>query len=164
MSRLHPGQIILTVIFALASALVATSSLQAQPVSPVRSTAETYLAAYAALEYETMHGLYAEDAVFLDPTSFDIVQDRIEWQGADAIITGIQGWGLAAIDYQIQRTYEASGQVIFEAVADVTYGEAYNNRVFRYNIVTVLTVQDGQITEHRDYTDFAGATEITEEG
>jgi len=118
--------------------------------------ARAYLAAYEAQDYDAMRGFYAEDAHFIDPTSFDIesVAVDIDWTGPDAIIEGIRAWGMARGEYRIDRSYEASGRVVFLAEMDVIYAVPDGEVVFRYPITTIITVRDGQVVEHRDYTDF----------
>jgi ketosteroid isomerase-like protein len=142
--------------------LTALALLMVDAANDDREIAETYLAAYQAQDFETMHELYAEDAHFIDPTSFDMpnIGARIEWIGPDAIIAGLSGWGVTRIDYTIAQTYAASGRVVFQATADVVYGNGTDERVFRYPITTIITIVDGKVAEHRDYTDFTGMTEL----
>ena len=163
MSRLKPCHLALTVIAAILASLLSAPGLRADSTGSAQDVAERYLAAYSRLDFEDMRALYAPNATFIDPTSFAVLapEQRIDWQGADAIIDGISNWGLTALDYRIQRTYEASGQVVFDAVVDVTYGPGSGNRTFRYGIVTIIQIENGQVIEHRDYTDFTGAIEIS---
>tara|TARA_R110000868_G_scaffold45045_3_gene149906 strand:- start:50993 stop:51484 length:492 start_codon:yes stop_codon:yes gene_type:complete len=127
-----------------------------------RAVAEAYLAAYESQDYETMRTLYADDAVFVDPTSFHLSSmPPIEWQGPETIIAGIASWGLAHIDYHPERSFTASGAVVFEGDADVYYTTPGGDRVFNYPIVTIITISDGRVVEHRDYTDYAGSRELT---
>jgi len=127
-----------------------------------RDVAEAYLAADERQDYEAMRVIYADDARFIDPTSFAIplVTPPINWLGADAIIAGISSWGVDRLSYEIDRSYEASNAVIFDGSTIVTYVSELGERQFNYPIITIITVQDGKVVEHRDYTDFAGALEL----
>ncbi|WP_291843861.1 nuclear transport factor 2 family protein [Maricaulis sp.] len=130
--------------------------------SSPRSVAEAWLEAYASQDFEQMSALMSEDTVFVDPTSFaiDAVTDRIEWRGPEAIIAGVSAWGMDHGVYTIDRTYEASGQVVFSGHVDVVYGEGDSAQTFRYPITTIISVVDSQVAEHRDYTDFNGASRV----
>ena len=127
-----------------------------------RAIAEAWLEAYSNQDFEGMTALMTEDTVFVDPTSFDIaaITNRIEWQGPDAITSGVGAWGINHGRYTIERSYESSGRVIFNGHIDVIYGEGEGAQAFRYPITTIITVADGHVTEHRDYTDFNGASRI----
>ena len=156
------------VLFLLASLSLLTSVIlstgaQAQDSAGARDVAEAYLAAYQTQDFDQMRELYAGDAHFIDPTSFDIPQITapIDWQGADSIIAGISSWGIQHITYHQDRSYEASNAVIFDGNADVSYATETGARIFNYPIITIITVRDGQVVEHRDYTDYAGAREIS---
>ena len=127
-----------------------------------RAVAEAYIAAYEHQDYEAMRALYAEDAVFVDPTSFQLPQmPPINWQGRDTILEGIASWGISGLEMHLDRSYNASGAVVFDGNADVVYATPAGPRVFNYPIVTIVTIRDGQVVEHRDYTDFTGARETT---
>ncbi|WP_417481321.1 nuclear transport factor 2 family protein [Maricaulis sp.] len=127
-----------------------------------REIAEAYLAAYQRQDHDAMRALYAENARFIDPTSLAIPQITapIDWRGADAIIAGISSWGIDHLNYTVERSYESSGAVIFDGRTVVSYETAIGERRFIYPIITIITVQDGKVVEHRDYTDFAGAREL----
>jgi ketosteroid isomerase-like protein len=134
----------------------------AQEPAPPRSVAEAYLSAYQQQDFDAMRALYAEDARFIDPTSFSIpeVTAPIDWHGADAIIAGVSSWGAEHLEYMIERSYVASNTVIFDGSTTVSYATANGERRFNYPIITIITVRDGKVSEHRDYTDFAGAREL----
>ena len=127
-----------------------------------RAVAEAYIAAYESQDYDAMRTLYADDAVFVDPTSFHLPSmPPIDWQGSETIIAGITSWGIARLEYHLDNSFTASGAVIFDGTADVVYSIPAGDRVFNYPIVTIITVSDGHVVEHRDYTDYAGSREIT---
>ncbi len=127
-----------------------------------RAVAEAYIAAYEHQNLDAMRALYADDAVFVDPTSFHLPQmPPIHWQGPDTILEGIAGWGISGLELHLDRSYTASGAVVFDGNADVVYATPAGPRVFNYPIVTIVTIRDGQVVEHRDYTDYSGAREIT---
>lgn len=139
-----------------------TAPSRAADAGDPRHVAEAYLAAYQQQDHEAMRAFYAGDARFIDPTSFAIprITAPIDWLGADAIIAGIAGWGVDRLSYEIERSYESSNAVIFDGSTTVTYITPAGDLSFRYPIITIVTVRDGKVVEHRDYTDFAGAQQV----
>jgi ketosteroid isomerase-like protein len=149
----------------IAVLICACVPVQAQDTLSDREIARAYLAAYEAADYDTMREYYTEDAVFIDPTSFGIpnISDTIHWQGADAIIAGISAWGVSGLEYTFDRIYESSGRVIFDGATHVIYSGDNGDVIYNYPIITIITVENGLVVEHRDYTDFAGATQVTDQ-
>lgn len=142
------------------AALGLTSAVMADANSD-RAVAEAYLTAYEHQDYDTMRALYAADANFVDPTSFHLPQmPPIDWRSPDAIIEGISSWGVSGLEYHLDRSYTASGAVVFDGNADVIYATPSGARIFNYPIVTIITVSDRLVVEHRDYTDYANSREI----
>tara|TARA_R110000744_G_scaffold84678_4_gene165704 strand:+ start:6626 stop:7123 length:498 start_codon:yes stop_codon:yes gene_type:complete len=150
------------VLCLLACPTLAAPARATGTASNSRNIAEAYLAAYQRQDHDAMRALYAETARFIDPTSLAIPQitPPIDWRGADAIIAGISSWGIAQLSYEIDRSYESSDAVIFDGRTVVSYQTGIGERRFVYPIITIITVQDGKVVEHRDYTDFAGAREL----
>jgi len=150
----------------LGGTLLCATPADAQPpageVASARSIAEAWLEAYGSQDFDRMTSLMTDETVFIDPTSFaiDAVTNRIEWQGPAAITSGIAGWGMTQGVYTIDRTYEASGHVVFNGHVDVIYGEGEERQAFRYPITTIISVINGRVAEHRDYTDFHGASRV----
>lgn len=143
-----------------ASATARQSSVEMSP----QEIAEHYLTAYSSQDWDTVRTYYAEDAVFIDPTSLGLgFNNSINWTGADEIISGVEGWGISDIEYQVHNIYESSGRVIFQADAMVTYPNPDGDVLVNYPITTIITVVDGHVTEHRDYTDYAGGSRITQD-
>ena len=146
----------------LTGALAVLAAMAADPDESAR-IAETYLAAYEDQDFAAMETLYAETAIFVDPTSFDVapITGPIEWQGRAAILDGIAGWGVERLHYDIDRTFSASGRTVFDGEVTVTYALADGERQYRFPIVTIVTVSGGHVVEHRDYTDYAGMERVT---
>jgi ketosteroid isomerase-like protein len=149
-------------VLCLLACLSVTGAAGATDASTPRQIAEAYLAAYERQDHGAMRALYADNARFIDPTSFAIadITAPIDWLGADAIIAGIASWGIDHLSYEIDRSYQSSNAVIFDGRTVVSYGSGADTRRFNYPIITIITVRDGKVVEHRDYTDFAGAREL----
>ncbi|MAC87987.1 MAG: hypothetical protein CMF73_01545 [Maricaulis sp.] len=161
------GPIMFRLLFAVVLLSVGiTPVTSAQPASvdlAPRALAEAWLDAYARQDFDRMRSLMTADTVFVDPTSFEVaaVTQPIDWRGPEAITAGIAAWGMDHAVYTVDRSYEASGNVVFSGHIDVVYGDGASSQTFRYPITTIIRVADGHVVEHRDYTDFAGALRIS---
>ena len=125
--------------YLLAAALVPAAPAAAE--DDALAIAQAYIAAYEAQDFDAMRALYAADAHFIDPTSFamDAVTPDIDWTGPDAIIAGIRSWGVLRGEYHVDRLYEASGRVVFDAEMDVVYAMPEGEITYRYPIITIIT-------------------------
>jgi ketosteroid isomerase-like protein len=139
-------------------------ALAAGPAQASGDVAQAYLAAYESQDFERLAELYAPDARFVDPTSFDVPETTppIDWQGPDAIIAGLQSWGVADVDYQVDRSFTASGRTVFDGSVTAVFANNGDAVSYRFPIITIVTVADGHVVEHRDYTDYAGARRVME--
>jgi limonene-1,2-epoxide hydrolase len=147
-----------TVFVALGLSLLCGEAFAKDDAASPREIAESWLHAYEAQDFEAMRALLTDESVFIDPTSFDRpeVSETINWTGPDAIIAGVSAWGISHGEYDVSRTYESSGRVVFNAVMTVAYASPNGEIVYFYPITTIITVEDGHVIEHRDYTDFEG--------
>lgn len=127
----------------------------------VIAAARSYLDAYQTLDLVRLEALYADDVRFNDPTSVHAqgVGGPFVWNGRAAVLAGIRGWStyVRSLNYDIERIYEASGHVVFVGAVNPVVATPDGLAHYRYSIVTIITIQDGRVVEHRDYTDYAGA-------
>jgi ketosteroid isomerase-like protein len=158
----------------IAMALAAFTLTGAPPVAaatgqrgdPATIAAATrYLGAYQALDLETLKTLYSEEAAFNDPTSLHIqgIGGPFVWRGRTSILDGMRAWivgGVTALQYDIEDVYEASGRVVFVGSINSFVNAPSGTTQYRYRIVTIVTVENGHVVEHRDYTDYAGVSEV----
>jgi len=143
-------------LLTLTTAVLANAGLAADQPAGSIEIAQAYIAAYEGQDFEAMREFMADDVVFTDPTSFDLafVREPIHWTGADEILAGVSAWNVARGEHHLDRVYEAAGRVVFDANMDVFYATSEGERGFRYPIITIVTVENGLVTEHRDYTGF----------
>lgn len=155
---MHPG-ILTSTALTLCLSLAAPALGQSEPVTVARA----YIAAYEAQDFDAMRDFMSADMVFIDPTSFDLVHvsEAAHWSGPDDIIAGISAWNIQSGEYRIDRLYEAAGRVIVDGEFDARLATETGTRTFRYPIVTIITVEDGLVLEHRDYTGLNDVTEVT---
>lgn len=129
------------------------------------AAAARYLDAYQSLDLEKLEALYSEDAAFNDPTSLNVkgIGGPFVWRGRTEILDGIRSWiagGVTSLKYEIEDAYESSGRVVFSGAVDSFMAAPNGTARFRYRIVTIVTIENGLVSEHRDYTDYAGAVQI----
>ncbi|HAQ36258.1 MAG: hypothetical protein CMF74_07245 [Maricaulis sp.] len=147
-------------LIAAAIALLAGHAAAQEAETP-DTIADAYLAAYQAQDFDALAGWIAADAVFIDPTSEAVpgIAEPFHWTGRDAILAGMRSWGASRLEYEIDRRYSASGHVIFDGAVAAIYETPDGVTAYRYPIITILTIAEGQVIEHRDYTDFSGMTQ-----
>lgn len=138
---------------------VARASSQAD--ASTIAAARTYLQAYESLDVEALAAMYAPDAAFIDETSLDQSAPFI-WEGREAILAGISDWktSVVRLDYDLTEVFEAGGRVVFIGGVSARLAGAEGEATFHYPIVTIVTMTGGHVTEHRDYTDYAGARRV----
>ncbi|MEO1489980.1 MAG: nuclear transport factor 2 family protein [Pseudomonadota bacterium] len=128
--------------------------------SEIISTAQTYLAAYFALDAAKLETLTAETMTFSDPTSaaFPAPQGGFNFDSKAAYLAFIKqaGGQLEDFNYQCDRIYEASGRVVCVGTARYIAAAASGKVRYETPVVTIITVAKGLITEHRDYADYSG--------
>ena len=148
----------------LAVAAPATAQSAHRGDAPTIARALAYLDAYQVLDLERLETLYAEDATFDDPTSLRVpgIGGPFVWRGRSEIMAGIRTWSqsVTSLRYDIEDIYEASGRVVVQGAVNPVVATPNGAVQFRYRIVTIVTVEDGMVREHRDYTDYAGATQV----
>ena len=128
------------------------------------ASALAYLDAYQALDLERLEAFYAEDAAFHDPTSLraSVIGGPFVWRGRDEIMAGIRAWteSVSSLNYDVEDVYEASGRVVILGAVNPVVATPSGSAQFHYRIVTIVTVEDGLVREHRDYTDYAGVKQV----
>jgi ketosteroid isomerase-like protein len=149
-----------TLLLALASATPAV----ADPAHGNQATiakAQEYLAAYSRMDLKALEALYAEEAVFNDPTSTDVpgIGGPFAWHGRQEVLAHIGEWrkSIQSLNYDVERTYEASGHVVFVGEVRPLVATPEGLVQYAYPIVTVVSLANGRVIEHRDYTDYAAA-------
>ncbi|MEQ1808995.1 MAG: nuclear transport factor 2 family protein [Terricaulis sp.] len=151
--------IVLWIALAVAAPAAAQNSQRDHEATIAAATA--YLDAYQAFDLERLETLYAEEATFDDPTSLHLAGVNgapFVFRGRDAILNGIRYWmqnSVTSLHYDVEEVYESSGRVVFVGAAT-----ANGPSRWRFRIVTIVTIENGLVVEHRDYTDYWGATQV----
>lgn len=142
----------------------ASADVQTSGNAETIAVARSYMDAYQALDLTRLEAFYAEDVAFNDPTSVRVpgIGGPFVWRGRSEVLAGIRGWTayVRSLNYNVERIYEASGQVVFVGDVNPVVSTPNGTAQFRYHIVTIVTLEDGHVVEHRDYTDYAGAAQV----
>jgi len=113
-----------------------------------------YLELDAALDYEALRGVMADDMTFQDPTGnvFDGQAAGILVEGADQIIQTQRSWGLVGVEFEPVHSFYV-GQY---AVHRGTYVAQFSAGApgVRIPFITVHRVQNGKVSERRDFGEY----------
>lgn len=152
---------ILIALFGIVGAAQAQDTTVRSGNPEIIAIADAYMSAYHHLDLETLETLYDEDAVFIDPTVAG-QPEVFSWTGRDRILGELAGWrtGMVRFEFQADRVFESAGRVVYIGHVVSEVRRANGSRKFTYPLVTIVTVQDGRIAEHRDYTDYAASRRL----
>lgn len=121
--------------------------------------AEAYLDAYSRLDTSALEQVYAEDAVFEDPTSTNVkgIGGPFRWRGRAQILASLREWAKStkSLKYSVERRYEASNHVVFVGTVFPLVKSSKGDVQYSYPIVTIVNIANGRVVEHRDYTNYA---------
>lgn len=156
-----------TALVSLAAACLLAHPVWAQSARPrsdqaVIEAARSYLVAYGDLDTDALAQIYADDAVFIDETS-RIMPAPFIWHGRDQILEQLAKWRADSVNhigYDVTSVFEAAGRVVFigHVVTDL---DGPNGPVrYRFPIVTIVTMTEGRVAEHRDYVDYHSARPV----
>lgn len=130
----------------------------------VIAQANAYLEAYARLDTAALERLYAEDAVFNDPTSAAVpgIGGPFAWKGRAEILGRLREWAKTtkSLTYDVERLFEASNHVVFVGAVRPLVKTAQGEVQYRYPIVTIITITNGRVSEHRDYTNYGAGSVV----
>lgn len=128
--------------------------------------ADTYLAAYERLDLKALEPMYTDDAVFTDPTSYGQPDfaEAFTFNGKEKVLAGLQGfkskYGLARLKYTITKRFDAPNQTVYIGTVTSVVASPQGERAAIYPAVTIVTVTNGKISEHRDYIDYPAGKRV----
>lgn len=161
-------------IFALAALFLVTlapaiqaQGAQADPRAETIAVADAYMAAYQELDEAALAGFYADDARFFDPTSYDMegFAAPFDFHGRDAILAGIAtfktDYGLVRVPYAVTTKIAGMHDVAYIGEVQSEVRVKGEMQRYAYPIVTIITVRDGKVIEHRDYVDYPAGRRLS---
>tara|TARA_R110002096_G_scaffold279231_1_gene473469 strand:- start:1498 stop:1992 length:495 start_codon:yes stop_codon:yes gene_type:complete len=150
----------------LAAALCFAPAALAQDgeMGEVERIARDYMAAYSAVDFETMSTFMADDIVFSDPTATGTDNpDGILETGRDALLAMLESFAAEynpiGLNFTWDTVFESNGRVVFMGHVNATYPTDQPGQVFRWRAAqtAVVTVRGGRVVRHQDFADYAHA-------
>ena len=145
----------------LASASMALIAQPAERDTSSLETATAYMEAYSALDLDAMRGWLNEESVFIDETW--VKQGETEAQlhvGEDAFMAVLEEfmeqYSPQGLNFEWDFVFESNDRVVFGGWVNALYPSDDPDQLYRWRTrqVTIITVEDGQVTHHRDYAGF----------
>ena len=153
-----------TITLATTLLLAPAALAQDAEMSDVEQVARDYMAAYSAVDFETMAGFMAEDIVFSDSTAPGTGSpDGIQETGRDSALAMlnefVETYHPIGLNFVWDTVFESNDRVVFMGHVNATYPTEQPGQVFRWRAAqtSVVTVRDGMIVRHQDFADYAHA-------
>ncbi len=151
------------------SLCAASASLAVQPASAdltAEDHARAYMAAYSELDLDAMRAWLNEDTVFVDETyAEDGDPGPHILNGEDAVIALLENFvaelNPIGLNFEWDFVFESNDRVVFSGWVNARYPTENPDEVFQWRArqVTILTVRDGQVVEHRDFANWEAPDE-----
>ncbi len=146
----------------LASAAALSLATQTEPAdTSALETAQAYMAAYSALDLDTMRNWLNEETVFSDETYVQGEETGPHTlTGEDAVIALLQDfkdeYNPLALNFEWDQVFESNNRVVFTGWVNARYPTDTDGELFQWRSpqVTILTMQDGQVVHHRDFVNW----------
>jgi ketosteroid isomerase-like protein len=146
-----------------AATAIACGTIAAAPLAGQASTEEVagrYLERTFAQRYDELVDLYAEDAVFHDPTA-DVFEGPVAdgpVRGAAEIVALQKSWGIHASEFDVTRHFTVGERALYEGTLNIRYGEEAPWIAIPF--ITVLRVEDGRLTERTDFAEYVESFQL----
>ena len=152
-----------TTLFLVAASVAAVPARVTAQSNPTRGITDRYLELTFHQEYDALTELYAEDAVFFDPTG-DVFPGPVAAgpvEGASAIVALQKSWGLAGTEFDIEQAFTVGQYSLYRGSLRVRYDAAAPWIEFPF--ATVLRVESGRISERTDFGAYVGSFDFGDE-
>lgn len=148
-------------------AVAAAPSSQAGQSAPNESEkiARAYMQAYSDADWDAMEPFMAEDFVLVDRTNPD-PSFAPEYKGPDAALTMMRAFGrdqgVIELGFEFPVVFESNNIVVFSGFVNVHAAPPGADYAYKWRTeqVSVVTVQEGQVTRHEDFANY-GAAKMT---
>lgn len=138
MRSIRPRRALSLLASGLAALCAAPGFAHAQPTD-TRTITDRYVELTCQRRYDELRDVYADDAVFFDPTG-DVFAGRVAdgpVHGGDEIVALQKSWGIADARFQDPTAYASNG---------ASYAQPG---------VMIVEVHDGRVTRHWDFVDYS---------
>ena len=155
----------LAAILTVASAALISSTVTAQSAAEAyvakseqtRKIADEFFQLYLHAKVDQLRPFYAENATWHDPTAGELWGMTMK-SGVDTIIEHHKQVlkGLVTNELTIERSFFSGSYAHYTAIMDFTWysPDKSTSKHFKLPISVVLKIENGKITEHRDYGDY----------
>jgi len=154
----------LTLIALLGLAVSPTALAQDAEMGEAERIAREYMAAYSAVDFETMASFMAENIVFSDTTATNTGDPNgLEGRSRDAAMTMLnefaEQYNPIELGFVWDTVFESNNRVVFMGHVNALYPTEDPTQVFRWRAAqtAVVTVIDGQVVRHQDFANYTGA-------
>jgi len=131
----------------------------AQPTD-TRTITDRYVELTFQRRYDELRDLYAQDAVFFDPTG-DVFAGRVAdgpVHGGDEIIALQKSWGIAEAQFEIDAAFTVGEYSVYRGTLDVRFEESPAS--YSVPFLTVLRVRDGRVAQRTDFGEYVESFEL----
>jgi ketosteroid isomerase-like protein len=138
-------------IAVLAAVTMVAVTASAGDPADTRSVTDRYLGLTFSRQYDALRNVYAEEAVFLDPTG-DVFRGPVgegAVRGASNIAEMQKSWGLAETRFDIRASFTVGEFSLYRGTLTVRYEGVDARHAIPF--VTVLRARDGRILERTDF-------------
>ena len=129
-------------------------ALTAQEAPDTRTVTHAYVQLSFEQRYDDLLDVYAEDAVFFDPTG-DVFEGRVAEgpvQGAEQIIALQKSWGITTSWFDIQAMFTVGEYSLYRGILTVAFEGSDAETAIPF--ITVLRATDGRVTERLDFGEY----------
>lgn len=150
-------RILASLLIAGAVATPAGLTGQKTPREVTRAVADHYLALTMDQEYDALLDVYADSAVFFDPTG-DVFQGPVAEgpvRGAATIVALQKSWGIADAEFDVEAAFAVGHYALYRGTYNLRYGDSQPWIAIPF--VTVLRVDAQRISERTDFGDYIEA-------
>lgn len=120
--------------------------------------ADEYMKAYATFDVDKLSTFYSDNAVFTDPTSEIWGEYAWNMNGKKAIVKRMKSFfsefDKASVEYNVKEKYESAGYTIYTGKAKFAFVKKGVLETSCLLVTTIISTNDGKVTEHRDYLDY----------
>lgn len=147
---------------AIVATLCLATAASAQDMSDAERIAREYMQAYSDIDWDGMLALTDEHIIFTDETGMgeDVPAEGYRDEGIEERRASLQAFTDSShpitMGFQWDRVFESNGHVVFMGEVNALFPTRVNGRLYNWRSpqVSVITVRDGKVVEHRDFANY----------
>lgn len=131
-------------------------------MSDAERIAREYMEAYSNIDWDGMLALSDENIIFTDETGMGegVPADGYRDEGIAERRASLQAFSDGShpitLGFQWDTVFESNGQVVFMGEVNALFPTQADGQLFSWRSpqVSVITVRDGKVVEHRDFANY----------